>query len=115
MLCENKRAKIKFIDSTRRDRSAVAGIVDILEANLERVELSQSYGYAVNCSRGKNIPFQRRSYLVSAAERTEENSFSRKIVLTSTRFGCLSVENVFVFIIFFNRDSVRVLANGVRI
>lgn len=48
VLCENKRAKIKFIDSTRRDRSVAVGIVEILEANLERMELSQSFGCAVN-------------------------------------------------------------------
>lgn len=48
MLCENKRAKIKFIDSTRRERIVVVGIVEILEANLDRMELSQSFGCAVN-------------------------------------------------------------------
>lgn len=50
-MCENKRAKIKFIDSTRRERISVrllVAIEEILEANLERMELSQSFGCAVN-------------------------------------------------------------------
>lgn len=42
-LCENKRAKIKFIDYAAEANDAISavGIVEILEENLERMEFSQ--------------------------------------------------------------------------
>lgn len=55
-LCENKRAKIKFIDSAAKVNdaiSAVGDIVEILEENLERVEFSQQRQRAIVLGIGK--------------------------------------------------------------